>query len=301
MTYKLDITLIKVKIDHSHVIPGNKVWFNFNCDGCTQSATTPCVPMQSEANFGTPCQFIVNTADIMGSYFYLTLCYYSQSNEMIPLAKARCRLGKLPLEANKQGSFEIPLMSSGNRQQTKQIATALFCGTLSRISQTPYGQMNYQTQPQVPMPSYQYPSAGGVIPTQQGSYGGMPQNFQPQGSMPGYQQPGMMAPTPYSGAVPFGAHGSQGMQQQQPYNVPIPGQQQQFQYNNQQPSANNYQQPGINPMMQPGNMYQQNPGNNRINPQQPGSGGQQNVSNQQSGQQQNQIANATIGDNQYYF
>lgn len=286
-TYKLDITLVSVKIEPPYIVPGNKVWFNFNCDGCNQSATTPCVPMQPESKFGTPCQFIINTADTMGSYFYLTLCYYGPSNEMIPLARARSRIGRLPLEANTVQSFQIPLMSAASRQQPQQIALALFKGTLATIQyqgQNPYTGIPQQ-RPSVNaggMHQYQQPagyqSTGGMpTPQPQGSFGGATPAYQ-QNSVPNFPQPGMMTPNPYPGAVPFNP-GSQGMQQppqHAQYGIPIPGPQ----------APQPYQYP---PQPQAGSVPQQ-PGNL---PPQAGSSSQPN--------NQNQIGSATIGDNQYYF
>lgn len=301
MTYKLDITLIKVNINANYVVPGNKVWFNFNCDGCTQSATTPCVPMSPVANFGTPCQFIINTADTMGSYFYLTLCYFGPSNEMIPLARARSRIGKLPLVADSPKSFELPLMSAANREQPKQIASALFTGTLAQISpsaQPPFmPSMPYSTQPQVPMPSMNYQSSGNLH-SPQGSYGGAPYQ---QGSVPGFQQPGAMAPTPYAGAVPFHSTASQGMQQSNTYNnVPMPGQQQQYQYV-QQP-INMPQQGGI--PQRPASVPQQQVGAPQqlgFVPPQPGGAPQQPGFVPQQPGSNSQLNQTQVGENQYYF
>ncbi|OHS94896.1 hypothetical protein TRFO_10840 [Tritrichomonas foetus] len=116
---------------------GNQVWCVISTDGSDSPASTAAAKMTPHTTFNYTLSMQFSVADPQTCYMYLTLCCFGDTNnDMVPLARAKCHVFKLPL--NGPNAFRIPLLSRG--QPSILLASILMSGAIDppmSISQQP--------------------------------------------------------------------------------------------------------------------------------------------------------------------
>lgn len=180
------------------------IWYVVSVDnGATPAATPARVPRNGFAEYNSDLK-LTFVPDRDNVYIYYTLCTFGHNKEMIPLARSRSRISKIPQMGVE---FKLPMMACN---QSNNEAASVYVSITFENGYAPHANTGYMYAPPPPsMPMNPYQSAP-QYPMQQ-PYPGPPMYSPYQGSaapppsMPPYA-PGVFnapqAPPPYPEPAP---------------------------------------------------------------------------------------------------
>lgn len=104
----------------------SQVWCVVSVDGASAPISTCSIDFRKTHDFNYYLNIQFSVDDPHASYLYITLCCFDASEEMVPLARAKTRIAKMPL--NGPNAFRIPLLSM--EHPVMEIASVIVSGVI---------------------------------------------------------------------------------------------------------------------------------------------------------------------------